>query len=365
VKGSSPNGKSGTRLLAEQDADTDRHRIIAKVRAALASYTSLKRDRAHRERLSVPNSILCIGSVYVDINCLAFPCENGLPTESELRGEEYEVVPGGSVVNFARFGHSLGLDTVLAAKVGDDHFGELLHRMLKESGVRLVLKVDPESQTDLGLNFIAPNGASVLTVVGSANRTLTASDLPEFIDKGAADISQVYIGGAFKFPHLVGDLKTLAEDLRARKIVTILDHGRVPEKIPSSAKALMRSLSRSVDVYLTSRDEFLTLWETDSLDSAARRARDNNSANDQVIVVTDGAAGAEAFAPDGHYSARAYGVEVRNTVGAGDSFNAGFIASESLGMADRLNFACAAAAVKISTPDLPTLDNVHEFLRTR
>ena len=60
----------------------------------------------------------------------------------------------------------------------------------------------------------------------------------------------------------------------------------------------------------------------------------------------------------------AFSVRPRNTVGAGDSFNAGMIAAQSVGLTLRksMEFACAVAALKISRDELPSAEDVEDFL---
>jgi sugar/nucleoside kinase (ribokinase family) len=306
---------------------------------------------------------LCVGPIYVDINCLSFPCDEGLPTEQEIAGEYYELVPGGSAVNFARFGHQLGLRTVLAGRVGGGRIGELAVSMLHEAGIEVAVNVDDTSLTDLGLNFVSPSGVSVMAIAGSANKTMSSDELLSFVDDQRENFSHLYLAGSFKMPQLLEDFRKMALSMKARGVTVILDHGRVPPDTPQDVMEATRTLATTVDVYLPSRDEFLLLWDADSLEEAARAVFREHTESNRIVAVKDGAAGAVAFADQGPVSAAAYAVDAKNTVGAGDSFNAGFIVAQSLGLdlSDSLDFACATAAVKISGNDLPTRDAVDKL----
>ncbi|MGH3301539.1 MAG: carbohydrate kinase family protein [Streptosporangiaceae bacterium] len=112
-----------------------------------------------------------------------------------------------------------------------------------------------------------------------------------------------------------------------------------------------------MDLYLPSRAEFLTVWEAETLDTAGRQALDAGERDDRVVAVKDGARGAVAFTHDARVQVPANEVEPQNTVGAGDSFNARFVLARGLNLdlEDSLKFGCATAAVKIPTPELPTL----------
>jgi sugar/nucleoside kinase (ribokinase family) len=309
--------------------------------------------------------VLCIGPIYLDINCLEFPCENGLRTEEEAIGRSYEVVPGGSAVNFARFGRSLGLETILTGNVGGDPFGEMVSRMLGESGVSLSVTRDQDALTDLGLNFVASSGVSVLASAGSATELLTEAALSRTVSGQIGGLSYIYLGGCFKLPHLLTYFESLAREAKHQNLTTVLDHGRVPKNTPANVIERMRSLASAVDVYLPSREEFLKLWETDSLQAGAEKALGSGVDKERLVVVKDGAAGAIGFAADGKVEVPAYDVPVRSTVGAGDSFNAGFIRASSLSqdLEESVDFACASGAVKIAGAHLPTSESVTRLQR--
>lgn len=311
-------------------------------------------------------SIVCIGPIYLDVNCLSFPCEDGLPAEEERIGRDYEIAAGGSAVNFARFARGLGLDTILAGKVGGDFFGQAAVRMLQEAGVQLAVQTDDAALTDLGINFVAPNGSAVMASVGSASELLAPSDLSGAVGNCAATASGIYLGGCFKVPQLLPYLKELAGVARRKGLTVFLDHGRMPGGTSSDVVEEMRSLARAADVYLPSRDEFLALWDASTLESGARAAFSGGVTSDWTVAVKDGAGGAVAFTADTRVRVPAYQVTVRNTVGAGDSFNAGFVAARSLDfdLRDCLDFACATAAIKISSSDAPTRQSI-DRLRAR
>ncbi len=313
------------------------------------------------------NRLLCVGPVYLDVNCLRFPCEDGLRPEQEALGGHYELVPGGSAANFARFGHALGLDTALLGKTGTDPLSAVLASMLAADGVRVALVADPRVVTDLGINLVAPSGAAVMALAGTPSARLGPDDLPDIGAGGLGDVSHVYLGGSFKLPHLLPHLSAVVKRAQARGVTVILDHGRVPPSPSDRVLRQVRALARAVDVYMPSRGEFLKLWDAADLDEAADAYRAKSPGHRQTLVVKDGARGAVAYREGERYPAAGYPVEVRNTVGAGDCFNAGFWAATTRGsdLPASLDFACAAAAVKVSQPGLPTRRDVERLRRRR
>jgi sugar/nucleoside kinase (ribokinase family) len=304
--------------------------------------------------------VLSLGPIYIDVNCVNFPAENGLRTEEEIIGREYEVVPGGSAVNFARFGLGLGLETVLGGKIGRDSMGDMAQQLLSEAGVEMSVEVDDEALTNVGLNFVSSNGTSVLASAGSASDRLRAEEVSSIVERHIDSLSHLYLGGCFKLPHLLDAFTDLGKWLRTQQIIFVLDHGRIPRGTSPDVARQMRSLVHEVGIYLPSRDEFVDLWGGGSVEGAAETALRDRVIEDQIIVVKDGSSGAIAFTGEERIAVGAYDVDVRNTVGAGDSFNAGFVAAQALelGFADSVDFACAAAAIKVSSPSLPTRKSV-------
>src|SRR5476649_2477959 len=101
--------------------------------------------------------LLAVGGVYVDLNCLDFPFgSEGIPVEKEIVsiGGGYEMVAGGSALNFNRLCAKLGLGSVIIGKVGNDTPGKLLADLIAQSGVTPVLVVDPQVATNIGINFV-------------------------------------------------------------------------------------------------------------------------------------------------------------------------------------------------------------------
>jgi sugar/nucleoside kinase (ribokinase family)/fructose-1,6-bisphosphatase/inositol monophosphatase family enzyme len=344
------------------EGEVTRHTIVAAgtrpLHAGLLSAISgtlwFKHLSGHRlleERLP---KVLCIGSVYVDISCTQFPCEEGLQVEQEAIGKNYQITAGGSAPNFARFGSSLEIETILVGNVGRDPFGKMLAKLMTDSGVAVSFMECEQSLTNIGINFIAPSGVSVLTVAGSATESLSGDWVSKSVNKYIDEVSHIYLGGTFKLPHLLPYFESLAGELVDRKASIILDHGRVPKDASIEAKRRMRSLAGSVNFYLPSRNEFLDLWETDSLDAAAEKVMASGARRQPQVIVKDGANGAVGFTPGEKINVAAYDVSIQSTVGAGDTFNAGLLRASSLGqnLRSSMDFASAASAVVISGADL-------------
>ena len=310
--------------------------------------------------------ILTVGGAYLDINADHFPFSaEGLLPETEVVGGAYELAPGGSAVNFARLCSSLGLPATFIGKIGGDPLGGILADEMRAAGVRPELVVDREVMTNLGLNFTNKDGKSVMAVVGTANHSLTAREVRERVSLVLSTVDYFFIGGCFKLKALMpafDDLVNIAHEEGAK---VVLDHARLNSRTTTTEKTAVRALVHQIDYYLPSVDEFCELWDFASLEEGLLQFTE--IAPETTVVVKDGGRGAATVMDGKVVRVPAFDVQLIHTVGAGDSFNAGFIAATEAGrpLLDSMRFGCATAALKISSTALPTRAGVDAFLRAK
>ncbi len=312
---------------------------------------------------SIRNELIAVGAVYVDINCPEFPLRDGLRPESEVVGDHYALAPGGSAVNFALRCRSLGLIPRLIGKAGADEMGQLLVKMLRNSGVRPDLILDESLTTNLSMNLVDSAGRSIMTVVGNANQSLSVGEVVERARGNLERCSYLYLGGCFKLRKLLPAFEEIARSAKARGVRVILDHGRLNRGVTRDEAKTVRRLAGLADYYLPSRHELLDLWEAGSIEECLPKL---TPALGGTIVVKDGERGAWAIVDGQPIPVPAFAVTPLHTVGAGDSFNAGLIAAINCGadLLDAVRFGCATAALSISALSPPTYAAVTEFLRT-
>ncbi|HKR81785.1 MAG TPA: carbohydrate kinase family protein [Candidatus Saccharimonadales bacterium] len=309
--------------------------------------------------------ILTLGSAYMDVHIPGFPFdEHGLLPETETIGGDYGMTPGGSAVNFARVCTQLGLSATFVGKTGNDVFGQLLAQKLREEGVAPELIADASVSTNIGVNAINENGHTIMLVAGTANRALHADEVVGKVLSLLESVDYLYLGGCFKLKKLMPAFEQLAERAEQKNVKIVVDHGRVPKNATAEDKANVRSLVARADYYFPSQGEFMELWHASDVEAGLRR-----------FTAKAGGTIAVKCASDGAYSVLngdivhvpAFHVTPHNTAGAGDTFNAGFIAARHEGFALRksLEFACAVAALKISRDTLPSRADVDAFLAQR
>ncbi|MGZ4133298.1 MAG: carbohydrate kinase family protein, partial [Actinomycetota bacterium] len=141
----------------------------------------------------------------------------------------------------------------------------------------------------------------------------------------------------------------LLRDAKDRGATVLFDPGSDPAGWPDEHMRQVRSLLASVDVFLPNEQEIAALTgEQDPL-AAARSLQ----AGDAWVVVKCGSRGAVAAGPGGQNAdVGAQPVEVVDTTGAGDAFDAGVIARlmDGASFAKAVAFAARLASEVVSRP---------------
>lgn len=311
--------------------------------------------------MGMSEKLLAIGGVYVDLNAFSFPFgDEGLRPETETVGGPYESALGGSAANFSKLSVQLGVPTAFIGKRGDDMFGEIMKKYFDASGIEQHLLVDKSEQTNIGVNLINDEGKVIMEVVGSANQALSSEEVLDAADDLLSECSYVMIGGYFKQPKLMSAYTEIINRSKDRGVHTVLDHARLNPSVTDQQKEDVQKLAKEVSFYLPSRDEFLELWGVSSIEEGLRDFVDTSV----TVVVKDSTNGAWTLIDDELVNVPSFNVEPIHVVGAGDSFNAGFIAAQTrgLGLYESIRYGCATAALKISNETLPTRNQVDDFL---
>jgi ribokinase len=305
--------------------------------------------------------LLSLGTIYIDINCINFPFDKALFANRETTGNEYLLELGGSALNFAKIASKLQIQTTFIGKVGDDAMGKQLVHLFKENKINPAIVVDPHVQTNLAIHYIHPDGSSIMTSSGSANQNLTYENALLMMNMHAKHIDYLYLGGCFKLKQLLPSLPEIAKTAKEKGMQIVLDHGRINNTVSQEDITYIYNLLPFVDIYLPSIDEFFELWDVKDIDEGYAKVKKISKA---LVVIKQGDLGAVGFHNDKKIAIPAFPVQAINTVGAGDSFNAGLIKAHSngTGLSECIQYACATAAAKITTDEfsLQSIKNILE-----
>ncbi|PIY80762.1 MAG: hypothetical protein COY80_01185 [Candidatus Pacebacteria bacterium CG_4_10_14_0_8_um_filter_42_14] len=315
--------------------------------------------------MTKPFDALALGSIYLDIHYGEFPFdpEIGIRSETETVGNEVQLRVGGSAANFAQVGSGLGLKTALVAKIGQDRVGNIVTDILNEQNILRLIFTDPEVKTNVSSHFTNPQGDTIQTTAGTANLALDGEDAMRVVRNYFDKISALYIGSYFKLTMLQDKYEAIVKSAREHDVLTLLDHGMISNVVNTGHIEQVKSLVRNVDVYIPNEQEFLTIWNVNSIKQGFEKML--SLPKRPIIVVTRGANGAIGLDQDGSiHDIPSFKVQPKNAVGAGDSFNAGFLKAwqKKFSMDEAIRYAHAVAAIRISENTPPSKESVQALL---
>jgi sugar/nucleoside kinase (ribokinase family) len=236
----------------------------------------------------------------------------------------------------------LGLRVAMVGVVGDDALGRFMLDALAARGVDVsACRVAAGRPT--GASVVLGNGTdrAILTAAGTIRDT-RASDVPPSL---LARARHVHVGSLFLQPGLASDLPGLFRAARAGGATTSLDPNWDPT---GSWDGGLAAALAETDILLPNAGEALRLTGAADVETAARAL----AGDGRTAVVKLGADGAIAMSGGELLRARARPVVAVDTTGAGDSFDAGFLAARLDGrpVDDALAFAVACGSLSTRAP---------------
>lgn len=233
-----------------------------------------------------------------------------------------DLVLGGSAAITATGTARLGLATALVSRVGADQFGDsaLAELTAREVDVTAVIR-DEETPTGLTVILSERHDRAILTLPGCIP-TLRASDVGDELLRQTA---HVHVSAYFLQPTLAADLGDLFDRAHAAGCTTSLD----TNWDPAEQWLGVRELLTRTDVFLPNIAELLAVAgrSADAELAVQHEAAAELAALGPVVAVKAGAAGAFGVDASGLTSAPGLSLDVVDTTGAGDSFDAGFLSA--------------------------------------
>lgn len=238
----------------------------------------------------------------------------------------FEAVPGGSPANVAVGLARLHVPVHLAARIADDAFGRRVRAHLASNGVDLSYAARATEPTSLAIVSVGPDGGPEydFRVAGTADWQWTPAELAAI---PGPRVHALHTGSlAAVLPPGAAAIEALVE--RARPAVTISYDPNCRPLLMGSPEAVRPRVERLVglaDVVKASAEDLAWLLPGQAPADVAARWLAKGPA---IVAVTLGADGALAVAPtSGLVRVAGRGVEVVDTVGAGDSFMAALLAA--------------------------------------
>ena len=289
--------------------------------------------------------------------------------ESMATGQvDFRAIAGGSPFNVAVGLRRLGVDTALFAGLSTDYLGRRLKQVLVNEGVSTEYLHDLDAPTTLAMVALDASGSPAYSFRGEgcADRQLHGHHLPLL----GPEVRGVHVGSFSLVVQPVGDtLLALVKRESGQRLISLDPNVRLnPEPDIERWRQRIKELIPYADVIKVSDEDLELLYPGQDAQEIARSWLNHRC---QLVFLTRGSQGASVFSREhGQRSVPASLVDVADTVGAGDTFQAAVIAwltghgldsiegiqgLSAVQLDALLDFASRAAALTCSKtgPDLP------------
>ncbi|EST36032.1 hypothetical protein N566_16810 [Streptomycetaceae bacterium MP113-05] len=252
----------------------------------------------------------CVADAFVD------------PGSSGTDGLRLEVRAGGGPANTAAALARLGTPTRFLGRLSDDVFGRLFRGHLEESGVGLDSVVQAPEPSTLAVADLADDGSAAYSfhARGTADWQWTPTELAAAVD---GPVSCLHTGSlALVRPPGGPAVEALLAGVRGRATVSVDPNVRPLLVDPAVYRERLPHWCALADVLRLSDEDLAHLRPGEGPERAAGYFHDHGT---RLVVLTLGAEGVFASLDGKPLHVSSPRVEVVDTVGAGDSFMAGFL----------------------------------------
>jgi len=295
------------------------------------------------------SKIVVIGSLNMDLIAIA----PRLPVAGEtLIGSQYLSEPGGKGANQAYAAAKLGGDVAMLGRIGTDDHGIRIRTNLEAVGCNVTALRAIDGTSGVAMIFVAASGENSIVVIPGANERYLPTDL-------AAD-GHALTGTQYVLLQLETPIQTViaaAREARRHQAKVILDPAPAPLTLPPE-------LLRSVDILTPNEAEATQLVNGAPTELTPDQARGVSkhlhSMGAKTVIIKLGAKGCLLNEGETMTLIPAPQVNVVDTTGAGDVFNAAFAvaSSEGASLIEACRFAVRAAALSVTRlgaqPSVPT-----------
>src|ERR1700678_2036350 len=263
------------------------------------------------EGASEQPDVAIVGELNPDLILYGVPRE--LPEEREILATGFTLTLGSSSAILAHNLSLLGSEVTFSSRIGCDAMGEMCCQRLREAGVEVSRVVKSASGSNTGITLLLP--------LTTTRRILTYPGA--MFEMGIEDLDLDYLAKArhfhlsslFLHRKLSPHIPELFQEMKRRGLTTSLDTIDDPE---DKWGGVLEDVLPLVDVLLCTEDELAKIAK---VEAAVERV----AAKVPLLVVKRGARGASAYTEGHRIDVPSLRVNVTDTVGAGDTFDAGFL----------------------------------------
>ncbi len=274
----------------------------------------------------------------------------------EVLVSESELVLGSASAICASGLARLGNRVSFSGKVGDDLFGRFCLAEMSRSGIELEhVLVDKGTTTGITVSISSGPDRALVTCLGAISE-FTAEDIPDAAFDGAAHL---HVAGFFLQTRLRAGLPELFRRAHSHGLTTSLDSGHDPE---GRWQGGLDEALKEADLFFPNREELRAITGREDLEESLR------SFTRVRVVAKLGPAGAATLEAGSMVRLPAPAVDVVDTTGAGDSFDAGFLHAflRKRPLEECLRYGVVAGSLSTrslgGTTAQPTLEELERFL---
>lgn len=257
--------------------------------------------------------ILCCGEALIDM----------LPRETAAGDAAFVPFAGGAIFNTAIALGRLGAPAGFFCGLSSDFLGDILRDALARSNVDYALCATADRPTTLAFVRLVNGQASYAFYdENTAGRMITEADLPALNEQ----VQAMLFGAISLIPEPSGSVYETLMAREAEKRVIMFDPNIRPGFIGDrdAHLARMRRMIALSDIVKLSDEDIEWFGEGHDHQTIAN---DWLTRGPKLVIITRGAKGADAYSTRGKVSVPGVRVDVVDTVGAGDTVNAGVLAS--------------------------------------
>lgn len=295
--------------------------------------------------------ILVVGSMNLD---MVFRSQRYPRKGETVIGQDFKTVPGGKGGNQAVAAGKLGGDVGFISACGEDRFGDILLKNLKENGVNTDYISRLEKTTGVAAITIEGDGDNRIIVVPGANGEIS----PGMINNYHRQLQQaevVLLQMEIPLPTVIHTIELAAESDTA----IVLD--------PAPAAELPENIFEKIDYLLPNEGELDLLTEKYKLESREKKAGKLLELGVKNVLVTAGEQGVFHYSESGKQHFPAFEVEVVDTTAAGDAFAGAFACGiqKQWSLPEAVEYAVIVAAMSVTKlgaqDSLPAREEVEKF----
>lgn len=251
----------------------------------------------------------------LNLDLILYGLPEKLEPERELMADRMMLTLGSSSAIVAHNLSALGAKVGFQSRIGEDQLGQIALERLQQSGVDVShVRRTPGKQTGLTVILHHEAWRNILTYSGTISE-LTWDDLDlDYL----ADSRHFHLSSYFLQKALLPRIGDLFRHLKSKRLTISLDTNDDPD---DEWKSGLQDVLQYVDVFLPNEREAKKAAGTENLDEAIQRL----SQRVPLLVVKLGPEGSLAMRGSQRVTCPSRKVVPVDTVGAGDSFDAGFL----------------------------------------